>query len=76
MRIYIFKSQTKKGLCAFADDLVGGKLPRAHGPWTAVGVVGPKKNPPHNLPRDSIEKALNVDGFQLWRMKAPSPKMA
>jgi hypothetical protein len=69
MRIYIFKSESKRELRAFASDLSGGKLPKSHGPWTATGVVAADKAPPHNLSRDTIEQAINADGFQLWRMQ-------
>ena len=40
MQIYIFKSETRKGLHAFAGDLMGSKLPQNHGPWIVTGVVG------------------------------------
>jgi hypothetical protein len=69
MRIYIFKSDTRKELRAFASDPTGGKLPQQHGPWTAIGVVRPETDPPHNLSRVSIERAIDSDGFQLWRLK-------
>jgi hypothetical protein len=69
MRIYIFKSESKRELRAFASDLSGGKLPKSHGPWTATGVVAADKAPPHNLSRDTIEQAINAEGFQLWRMQ-------
>ena len=49
MRIYIFKSETRKDLRAFAADLAGSKLPQNHGPWTATGAIGPDNAPPHNL---------------------------
>ena len=68
MRIYIFKSESRKELRAFAGNLIGDKLPKNYGPWTATGVIGPNKAPPHNLSRDTIEKAINAEGFQLWRM--------
>ncbi len=68
MRIYIFKSETRKELRAFAGDLIGSKLPQNHGPWTVTGVVGPDKAPPHNFSRDAIEEAIDVEGFQLWRL--------
>ena len=41
MQIYVFKSETRKGLHAFAGDLMGSKLPQNHGPWTVTRVVGP-----------------------------------
>ena len=68
MRIYIFKSETRKGLHAFAGDPMGSKLPQNHGPWTVTGVVGPDRSPPHNLSRDAIEEAIDAAGFQLWRL--------
>jgi hypothetical protein len=68
MRIYIFKSETRNELRAFAGDPMGSKLPQNHGPWTVTGVVGPDKAPPHNFPRNEIEEAIDVEGFQLWRL--------
>jgi hypothetical protein len=41
MRIYIFKSETRQELRAFAGDPVGSKLPQQHGPWTAIVWSGP-----------------------------------
>lgn len=70
MQIYIFKSELRKGLRAFAGDLAGSKLPHQFRPWHAVGVIGPGKKPPHRLPRQAIEKAIEDHGFQLWRMRA------
>jgi hypothetical protein len=69
MRIYIFKSESRKELQAFANDPAGAKLPKQHGPWTVTGIVGPTSAPPHNMSRAAIEKAIEVEGFQLWRMK-------
>jgi len=69
MRFYIFKSETTKELRAFAGDEAGAKLPDQHGPWTVTGVVAAEANPPHNLSRDAIEEAIEVEGFQLWRMR-------
>lgn len=69
MRIYMFKSETRAELRAFAGDLMGSKLPQRHGPWTATGVIGTDKAPPHKLSRDTIEKAIDGEGFQLWRLR-------
>jgi len=69
MRIYIFKSEANNELRAFAGDLSGTKLPGQFRPWHAVGVIAPDKSPPHHLSRDDIEKAINEQGFQLWRMR-------
>ena len=68
MRIYIFKSETRKDLHAFAADVVGSKLPEPHGPWTVTGAIGPDNAPPYNFSRDTIEGAIDAEGFQLWRL--------
>jgi hypothetical protein len=70
MRIYIFKSETRKELRAFAGDPAGSKLPQRHGPWTVTGVVRSERNPPHKFSRVAIERAINGEGFQLWRLTA------
>jgi hypothetical protein len=67
VRIYIFKSETNK-LQAFASDPAGAKLPKQHGPWTVIGIVAPGSNPPHNISRVTVEKAIESEGFQLWRI--------
>lgn len=68
MRMYMFKSQTRKALRAFAAEQDGGKLPTHHGPWTVVGVVGKAKEPPYNLSRAVIEAAIDARGFQMFRL--------
>jgi hypothetical protein len=73
MYIYIFRSNVNKELQAFAGDSAGSRLPDQFGPWHAVGVVRPEKAPPFNLPRDKIQKAIKINGFQLWRMKPKAP---
>jgi len=70
MRIFIHKSDAVDGLRAFSGDPEGSKLPSQFRPWHAIGVIRPDKDPPHKLPRDEIEKAIDTQGFQLWRMKA------
>lgn len=72
MRLYIFKSESKAELCAFAGDSAGSKLPDRYRPWHAIGVVSADRNPPHGLSRNTIEAALDEHGFQLWRMKTSS----
>jgi hypothetical protein len=69
MRIYVFKSGPQKTLRAFAGDIAGSRLPGQFAPWHAVGVIGPDKDPPHQLPRNKIEQAITEHGFQLWRRK-------
>jgi len=68
MRFYIFKSETTKNLRAFAGDVVGTKLPGNHAPWTTTGVVADEAMPPHNLSRETIEAAIEAEGYQLWRL--------
>jgi len=67
VRIYIFKSE-KNNLQAFANDPGGAKLPKQHGPWTVVGIVAPGNDPPHKISRVTVEKAIESEGFQLWRI--------
>ena len=68
MRIYIFKSETRAELHAFAGEPGGSKLPKHHGPWTATGIVAAERAPPHKFSRDTIEQAIGGEGFQLWRL--------
>jgi hypothetical protein len=74
MRLYIFKSEAKDGLRAFAGDSAGSKLPGQFRPWHAIGVVSPERSPPHALSRPAIEKAIGEHGFQLWRVKDKESK--
>jgi hypothetical protein len=78
MRIYIFKSETTRDLRAFAGDPGGARLPGSHAPWTATGIVAAEAQPPHNLSRETIEGAIEAEGFQLWRFskKAADAKKA
>lgn len=73
MKIYIFKSGAKPGakgeLRAFAGDPEGSKLPGQFRPWHAVGTITPDRDPPHKMSREIIEKAIEAEGFQLWRYK-------
>jgi hypothetical protein len=68
VRIYIFKSETRPALRAFAGEPTGSKLPSQHGPWTILGVVGSAKEPPYKLSRSAIETAIDARGFQMWRL--------
>jgi hypothetical protein len=67
-RIFIFKSEAKPDLRAFGGDLAGSQLPSQFKPWRAVGAVAPGQQPPYNLPRGVIEKAIKDQGFQLFRL--------
>ena len=68
MRIFIFKSEARPDLHAFAAELDGSRLPKQFRPWHAVGAIAPDSNPPHGLSREVIEQAIKTQGFQLWRM--------
>jgi len=76
MRIFMFTSQAKDGLNAFAGDAEGSKLPERYGPWGITGVLQTRQNPPHNFSRRDIESAIGSSGFQLWRTKAASEAAA
>jgi hypothetical protein len=69
VRIFVFKSETKPDLHAFADDLVGSKLPSQFKPWRATGAIAPDRKFPYNLSREAIEAAIRDHGYQLWRVK-------
>jgi len=68
MRIFIFKSEARPDLQAFAAELDGSRLPKQFRPWHAIGAIAPDRNPPHGLSREVIEQAIKAQGFQLWRM--------
>jgi hypothetical protein len=70
MKLYIFRSETKTDLRAFCADDAGSRLPVRFGPWHAIGVVKAAIPPPHKLPRAEIEKSIELQGFQLWRLRA------
>jgi hypothetical protein len=69
MRLFMFKSEGNRGLRAFAADSSVAKLPPKLGPWTAIGVVREDGEPPHNMSRETIEKTISEQGFQLYRLK-------
>jgi hypothetical protein len=69
MRIFMFVSQTKEDLHAFAGDEAGSKLPDKYGPWGLTGTLSAQETPPHKFSRRIIEQSIAMDGFQLWRMK-------
>ena len=73
MRIFIFKSQVNSLLRAFAGEPGGDKLPSQFGPWHAIGVIRADKDPPFNVQRAVIEKAIAGEGYQLFKMKAKAP---
>src|ERR1700730_9698301 len=69
MRIYVFKSQSRAKLRAFASDPDINRLPQQHGPWTVTEIIGPTSDPPYRLSRDTIEEAIDAEGFPLWRLR-------
>jgi hypothetical protein len=74
VRLFIFESNANAGLRAFAGDVAGRKLPDQFSPWRQIGAVRPENAPPYNLSRNTIEKAINAHGFQLWRLKPKAVK--
>jgi hypothetical protein len=74
VRLFIFESNANTSLRAFAGDAAGRKLPEQFSPWRQIGAVRPENAPPYNLSRDTIEKAINAHGFQLWRLKPKAVK--
>jgi len=67
MRIFIFKSEARPELRAFSAELDGSRLPKQFRPWRAICAVSPDRDPPHELSRGVIERAIRAEGFQLWR---------
>lgn len=65
--IYAFASSNGSGLCAFAGDPDGSRLPERHGPWTRTGSVEEDQDLPHRLDRNVVEAAIDVPGFQMYR---------
>jgi hypothetical protein len=70
MRLYVFRSGSSGELRAFTSDIVGGRLPPRFRPWHVVGAVAPDAAPPYGLSRECIKRAIDAQGFQLWRLKA------
>jgi hypothetical protein len=69
MTIYMFSSETRPTLHAFAGDSTGSRLPEQHGPWDQTGSLRSDQHPPHKFSRAKIEQAIKLEGFQLWRTK-------
>ncbi len=69
--IYKFKSNGPAGLLAFAGDRSGSKLPERHGPWRPTGAIKATQPIPFRFDRTTVEQAIEVQGFQLFRMKKP-----
>jgi hypothetical protein len=71
MRLFMFTSRPRSELRAFAGESKGAQLPAKYAPWDATGVVRPEKEPPHGFSRQVIEAAIEAQGYQLWRRRAP-----
>ena len=65
--IYMFESESREGLFAFAGDASGSQLPERHGPWRAAG--DGKEPRLSRVDRTTVEQAVQKDGFQLWRRR-------
>ncbi|MBN8920961.1 MAG: hypothetical protein J0H62_09875 [Rhizobiales bacterium] len=72
MRLYMFNSEAREGLRAFAADPAGASLPKQFAPWRATGVVREDVAPPASMSRATIEEGIAANGFQMWRMKKPA----
>lgn len=70
MRIFMFISQSRDDLHAFAGDEAGSRLPAKYGPWGLTGALNAREAPPHKFSRRIIEQSIAMDGFQLWRTKS------
>ena len=62
MRLYIFKSESKPDIGAFAGDGAGTKLPKNFAPWRVVGLVSAKRAPPQGPPRAQIGAGIQSNG--------------
>jgi hypothetical protein len=67
MRLFMFASQPRSGLHAFAGEESGDKLPAKYAPWNLTGILEAKAAPPHGFSRKEIERSIGSTGFQLWR---------
>ncbi len=72
MRIFVFASESRKSLHAFAGDSMGSRLPDGVGPWSLLFESAAGAALPHGIGRRPIERAIVAEGFQLWRLKLPS----
>lgn len=68
MRLFMFKAD-EHGFNAFAGDKDGSKLPEQFAPWVMDGVVEEGRRLPHDIARQTVESAVKLNGFQLWRIK-------
>lgn len=70
--VFKFTSSLKPALFAFAGDRPGSSLPKKYGPWIADGIIRATEAMPHRLDRETVERAIEAHGYQLWRMKRQS----
>jgi hypothetical protein len=67
---FTYSNRRRQKNCALSPAIrPGSKLPENHGPWTVTGVVAAENAPPHNFSCEAIEEAIEVEGFQLWRLR-------
>jgi hypothetical protein len=67
--IFMFRSDKAAGICGFSGESKGTALPAKFAPWTGFGVVRADQRMPHGFSRDTIEAAIDTEGYQLWREK-------
>jgi hypothetical protein len=72
LRVFVFGSQTRQSLGAFAGDPEGSMLPEKFGPWRLIWTVPRNAALPHGVARLPIERAIAATGFQLYRFKPGS----
>jgi hypothetical protein len=68
MRFYV-SSQMRLAGCGLSPATSPKQAAERFRPWHVVGAVAPDAAPPHGLSREGIEKAIDAQGFQLWRLK-------
>ena len=61
MRLFMFTSQAKDDLHAFAGDESGSKLPAKYGPWGLTGTLNSRETPPHQILAQD-HRAVDLDG--------------
>lgn len=72
--IYVFESESREGLFAFAGEPSGSRLPERHGPWRAQDEADGKPAALSRGDRSAVEKAVKDVGFQLWRKRVTTPE--
>jgi hypothetical protein len=70
LRIFVFASESRPGLHAFAGDKTGSRVPAKVGPWRLLFGSATGARLPHGISRPTVETAIRTQGFQMWRLKA------